>query len=66
MSRFIYVIDELTHTVKMEITYQYQYISIGDTSHASAALVCDGKLVAAAQEERLTRIKHQGDFHRIH
>lgn len=25
---------------------------------SAAALVCDGKIVAAAQEERFTRIKH--------
>ena len=31
--------------------------------HDSAAcLVCDGEIVAAAQEERFTRIKHEPDF----
>ncbi len=36
-------------------------LGIGGYSHdASTALICDGKLVAAVQEERLTRIKHQG------
>jgi carbamoyltransferase len=29
---------------------------------ASAAIVCDGKLVAAAEEERFTRIKHCAGF----
>jgi carbamoyltransferase len=36
-------------------------LGIGGYSHDSAAaLVCDGKLVAAVAEERLTRNKHQG------
>ncbi len=36
-------------------------LGIGGYSHDSAAaLVCDGTLVAAVAEERLTRIKHQG------
>ncbi|NUM52651.1 MAG: carbamoyltransferase [Candidatus Hydrogenedentes bacterium] len=36
-------------------------LGIGGYSHDSAAaLVCDGQLVAAVAEERLTRIKHQG------
>jgi len=36
-------------------------LGIGGFSHDSAAaIVCDGKLVAAIEEERLTRIKHQG------
>lgn len=38
-------------------------LGIGGYSHdASAALVHDGELVAAVQEERLTRIKHVGGF----
>ena len=36
-------------------------LGIGGYSHDSAAaLVCDGRLVAAVAEERLTRVKHQG------
>ena len=36
-------------------------LGIGGYSHDSAAaLVCDGELVAAVAEERLTRVKHQG------
>ena len=36
-------------------------LGIGGYSHDSAAaLVCDGKLVAAVAEERLSRVKHQG------
>ncbi len=36
-------------------------LGIGGYSHDSAAaLVCDGNLVAAVAEERLTRVKHQG------
>lgn len=36
-------------------------LGIGGYSHDSAAaLVCEGKLVAAAEEERFTRVKHQG------
>ncbi len=36
-------------------------LGIGGYSHDSAAaLICDGQLVAAVAEERLTRIKHQG------
>lgn len=36
-------------------------LGIGGYSHDSAAaLVCDGKLVAAVAEERISRIKHQG------
>ncbi len=36
-------------------------LGIGGFSHDSAAaLVCDGVLVAAVAEERLTRVKHQG------
>lgn len=36
-------------------------LGIGGYSHDSAAaLVCDGTLVAAVAEERLTRVKHQG------
>jgi carbamoyltransferase len=38
-------------------------LGLGGYSHdASAALLRDGELVAAVQEERLTRIKHQGGF----
>lgn len=38
-------------------------LGLGGYSHdASAALLCDGRLVAAVQEERLTRIKHVGGF----
>ena len=29
---------------------------------SAAALVCDGKIVAAAQEERFTRKKHDANF----
>jgi carbamoyltransferase len=29
---------------------------------SGAALVCDGELVAAAEEERFNRIKHYSDF----
>ena len=29
---------------------------------SAAALVCDGKIIAAAQEERFTRIKHDHNF----
>ena len=29
---------------------------------AAAALVCDGEIVAAAQEERFTRLKHDDSF----
>lgn len=40
-------------------------LGIGGYSHDSAAaLVCDGKLVAAVAEERLTRNKHQGGIPR--
>lgn len=36
-------------------------LGIGGYSHDSAAaLICDGQLIAAVAEERLTRIKHQG------
>ena len=36
-------------------------LGIGGYSHDSAAaLVCDGQVVAAVAEERLTRVKHQG------
>ena len=36
-------------------------LGIGGYSHDSAAaIVCDGRLVAAADEERFTRVKHQG------
>lgn len=36
-------------------------LGIGGYSHDSAAaLVCDGRLVAAVAEERLSRVKHQG------
>ncbi|HEO72582.1 MAG TPA: carbamoyltransferase [Candidatus Hydrogenedentes bacterium] len=36
-------------------------LGIGGYSHdAAVALVCDGELVAAVAEERLSRIKHQG------
>ena len=34
----------------------------GFTHDSAAALVVDGKLVAAVQEERLTRVKHVGGF----
>ncbi len=35
-------------------------LGVGGFSHdSSAALICDGKLVAAAEEERFTRLKHQ-------
>jgi carbamoyltransferase len=38
-------------------------LGIGGYSHdASAVLLKDGQLVAAVQEERLSRIKHQGGF----
>lgn len=38
-------------------------LGIGGYSHdASAALLCDGKIVAAVQEERLNRIKHSPGF----
>lgn len=38
-------------------------LGIGGYSHdSSAGLLCDGKLIAAVQEERLTRIKHIGGF----
>lgn len=38
-------------------------LGIGGYSHdASAALLCNGELLAAAQEERFTRIKHIGGF----
>lgn len=40
-------------------------IGIGGYSHDSAAaLVCDGELVAAVAEERLSRVKHQGGIPR--
>ncbi len=40
-------------------------LGIGGYSHDSAAaLVCDGELVAAVAEERLTRVKHQGGIPR--
>lgn len=29
---------------------------------SAAALVCDGKIIAAAQEERFTRTKHDASF----
>lgn len=29
---------------------------------SAAALICDGKIVAAAQEERFTRLKHDPAF----
>src|SRR5690242_19443049 len=36
-------------------------LGIGGYSHDSAAaLICDGRVVAAVAEERLTRVKHQG------
>jgi carbamoyltransferase len=42
-------------------TLRVNILGIGGYSHDSAAaLVCDGKLVAAVEEERLTRVKHQG------
>lgn len=38
-------------------------LGIGGFSHdSSAALVCDGKIVAAAEEERFTRNKHQAGW----
>lgn len=38
-------------------------LGIGGYTHdASAALLCDGKPIAAVQEERLSRIKHVGGF----
>ena len=38
-------------------------IVYNDESHdTSAALVCDGELVAAAEEERFTRRKHESSF----
>lgn len=37
------------------------FVGVHDGHNASAALVLDGKLVFAMQEERLTRIKNQGD-----
>lgn len=41
-------------------------LGIGGYSHdAAAALVCDGVLVAAVSEERLSRVKHQGGLPRL-
>lgn len=41
----------------------YWVLGIGGYSHdASAALLCDGQLIAAVQEERLLRNKHIGGF----
>ncbi|OGV37090.1 MAG: hypothetical protein A2X48_04570 [Lentisphaerae bacterium GWF2_49_21] len=41
----------------------YYTLGIGGFSHdSSAALLEDGKLAAAVQEERLSRIKHEGGF----
>ena len=38
-------------------------LGVGGFSHdSSAALLCDGKLVAAAEEERFTRQKHQSGW----
>ncbi len=37
------------------------FVGIHDGHNASAAMIVDGKLVFALQEERLTRIKNQGD-----
>jgi len=37
------------------------FVGVHDGHNASAAVVLDGKLVFALQEERLTRIKNQGD-----
>src|SRR5437867_697640 len=40
-----------------------QVLGIAGYNHdAAAALLCDGELVAAAEEERFTRIKHQDGF----
>lgn len=35
---------------------------VGDWHDSSAAIVCDGRLVAAAEEERFSRKKHDGAF----
>ncbi len=40
-------------------------MGIHDGHSASAALVIDGKVIAAIQEERLTRAKNQGGFPRL-
>jgi carbamoyltransferase len=41
-------------------------LGIGGFSHDSAAaLVCDGRLVAAVAEERISRVKHQGGVPRL-
>ena len=37
------------------------YLGIHDGHNASAALVRDGRLELALQEERLSRVKNQGD-----
>ncbi len=38
-------------------------LGIGGYSHdASAAIICDGRIVAAAEEERFTRQKHRGGW----
>jgi carbamoyltransferase len=39
-------------------------IGIHDGHNASAAVICDGRLTLAVQEERLTRVKNQGDLPR--
>ncbi|MCA9320749.1 MAG: carbamoyl transferase, partial [Planctomycetes bacterium] len=40
-------------------------LGFNSTHDASAALVQDGRIVAAIEEERLTRAKHQGGFPRL-
>jgi len=41
-------------------------LGIGGYSHDSAAvLVCDGQIVAGVEEERLSRVKHQGGVPRL-
>ena len=41
-------------------------LGIGGYSHDSAAaLVVDGRIVAAVAEERLSRVKHQGGVPRL-
>src|SRR5262245_39132025 len=41
------------------MTYVLGLTTLGD---AAASLVCDGKLVAAAEEERFSRVKHHSGF----
>jgi carbamoyltransferase len=38
-------------------------LGINNSSHdSSAALVIDGKIIAASEEERFDRVKHSGNF----